>query len=182
MLSRRGCAAGSERAMRFFDGLERTDYQDLLRALGRECDYAALRDLRLIETDTGLTIQFRSIADLTAGFQTFRYDESELLALLQGTYALRGGGTENLTIHSPLGLHYQQMLRAVGRGLDQEGLHDLRFIEQPGGVLLQVSTGHLRRGFRTYRLTKERLHDLIAEMRSGTPAMLGPVTGRTSEK
>ena len=116
--------------MRLFDGLDRTDYQDILRALGRECDHAALRDLRIIETDGGLRLQFRYVADLAAGFQNFSYDDNTLLTLLQGSYTLRGRGTEDLATHSPLGLHYQQILRSIGRILDQEGLHDLRFIEQ----------------------------------------------------
>ena len=40
-------------------------------------------------------------------------------------------------------------------------------------MLLQASGGVLRRGFRTYWLTPERLHDLVAAMLSGTPAILG---------
>ncbi len=159
--------------MRFFDGLDHTDYQDLLRAVGSECDRADLRDLRIIETDTGLHLQFRYSREPEAGFQLFRYDDAALLDLLQGAYALRGAGPERLPHNTSIGLPYQQVLRAVGRFLDQEGLRDLRFIEQPEGVLLQASGGVLRRGFRTYRLTQERLHDLVAAMRSGTPAILG---------
>ncbi len=160
--------------MRLFDGLDRTDYQDLLRALGRECDYAALRDLRIIETESGLRLQFRYVADLAAGFQNFAYDDDALLTLLQGAYTLRGRGTEDLAIHSPLGIHYQQLLRSIGRVLDQEGLRDLRFIEQPDRVLLQTSTGLLRRGFRSYHLSVRQLHDLVSATLSGTPASFGP--------
>jgi hypothetical protein len=160
--------------MRLFDGLERTDYQDLLRALGRECDHAALRDLRIIETDTGLRLQFRYVADLAAGFQNFSYDDAALLTLLQGSYTLRGRGTEDLAIHSPLGFHYQQLLRSIGRVLDQEGLRDLRFVEQRDRILLQGSTGVLRRGFRSYHLSTFQLQDLISAALSGTPASFGP--------
>lgn len=162
--------------MRFFDGLDRTDYQDLLRAVGRECDRADLCDLRVIETDTGLHLQFRYFHELAAGFQIFRYDDAALLDLLQGAYALRGTGPEDLPHNANVGLPYQQVLRAVGRFLDQERLRDFRFIEQPEGILLQASGGVLRRGFRTYRLTPERLEDLLAAMRSGTSATLGELT------
>lgn len=158
--------------MRFFDGLDRTDYQDLLRALGRECDRANLCDLRVIETETSLHLQFRSRHEPATGFQVFRYDDAALLELLQGAYALRGVGPE----HLPVRLPYQQVLRAVGRFLDQEGLRDLRLIEQPEGMLLQASGGVLRRGFRTYRLTPERMEELVTAMRSGTPAILGELT------
>jgi hypothetical protein len=159
--------------MRFFDGLDRTDYQDLLRAVGRECDQAGLCDLRVIETDTGLHLQFRYAEELDAGFQIFRYSDAALLDLLHGAYALRGSGTDKPPHNTIISLPYQQSLRAVGRFLDQEGLRDFRFIEQPEGVLLQASDGVLRRGFRTYRLSPERLHDLVAAMLSGTPAILG---------
>lgn len=158
--------------MRFFDGLDRTDYQDLLRAVGRECDQADLCDLRVIETDTSLHLQFRYLNELDSGFQIFRYADAALLDLLQGAYALRGAGPESQPPKANIGLPYQQVLRAVGRFFDQEGLRDLRFIEQPDGVLLQASGGVLRRGFRTYRLTPGRLHDLVAAMLSGTPAIL----------
>lgn len=160
--------------MRLFDGLDRTDYQDLLRALGRECDHAALRDLRIIEIDDGLRLQFRYAADLAGGFQSFTYDDSALLTLLQNMYTLRGRGTENLAIHSPLGIHYQPLLRSIGRVLDQESLRDLRFIEQADGILLQASMGLLRRGFRSYQLSIGQLHDLVSATLSGTPASFGP--------
>lgn len=160
--------------MRLFDGLDHTDYQDLLRALGRECDHAALRDLRLIEIDNGLRLQFRYVDDLAAGFQDFTYDDNALLTLLQESYTLRGRGTEELTVHSPLGMHYQQLLRAIGRVFDQDGMRDLRFIEQPNKILIQASTGVLRRGFRSYHLSVIQMHDLVSATLSGTPAGFGP--------
>ena len=163
--------------MRLFDGLDRTDYQDLLRALGRECDHAALRDLRIIEIDNGLRLQFRYVANLAAGFQNFTYDDNTLLTLLQDSYTLRGRGTEDLTVQSPLGLHYQQLLRSIGRVLDQESLRDLRFIEQSDRILLQTSTGVLRRGFRSYHLSVIQLHDLVSATLSGTPASFGRALG-----
>jgi hypothetical protein len=162
--------------MRFFDGLDRTDYQDLLRAVGRECDQAGLRDLRVIETDTGLHLQFRyteEVGEADTGFQIFRYTDAALLELLQGAYALRGSGIDEQQPSPSVGLPYQQILRALGRLLDQDGLRDFRFIEQPDGVLIQASSGVLRRGFRTYRLASTRLHELVAAMLSGTPASLG---------
>jgi len=43
--------------MRLFDTLAHTDYQDLLRAFGAECDRAGVCDLRLLETADGLLLQ-----------------------------------------------------------------------------------------------------------------------------
>jgi hypothetical protein len=161
--------------MHLFDGLGRTDYQDLLRALGRELDLAGARDLRLVETDAGLTLQLRRAAVPGEGFRTVPYPDADLLALLHDAYALRGRGTEDLGQPSALGLPYRRALRAIGRALDQEGLRDLRLIERPSGFLVQASQGGImRRGFRTHRLDLPALEALIAAMTSGAPADLGP--------
>jgi hypothetical protein len=64
--------------------------------LGREYDDATRRDRRIIAIDSGLRLQFRYVADLAAGFQNVTYDDDALLALLEGTYSLRGRGTEDL--------------------------------------------------------------------------------------
>ena len=46
--------------------------------------------------------------------------------------------------------------------LDAEGLRDLRLIEQPAALVVQVTRGgRLMRGFQTYRLTVERLQALL---------------------
>ena len=43
--------------MCLFDGLKRTDYQDVLRALGKLCDRQGWRNLRLVEQEDGLLVQ-----------------------------------------------------------------------------------------------------------------------------
>jgi hypothetical protein len=147
--------------MRLFNGLPRTDYQDLFRALGAECDRMGMCDLRLVETPDGLLLHHRIAGRLTDGFQLAHYDDDTLLALLQDAYTRRGLGTERSVPPSPLGLSYQQLLRAVGRALDQGALRYPRLIEQPDALLLQVSGSALRRGFHTYRLDRDRLYALI---------------------
>lgn len=146
--------------MRFFEGLGRTDYQDLLRSIGRQLDVAGARDLRLIETESGLTIQCRRVAALADGFATARYGDEELLPLLQETYQLRGQGAEELPVTSPLGIPYQQWLRAIGRVLDGTGQQNLRLIERPAGVLVQTTGGLLRRGYETRHLDTATLVEL----------------------
>jgi len=43
--------------VRLFEGLVKTDYQDVLRAVGRYVDQQGFRDVRIIETEDGLILQ-----------------------------------------------------------------------------------------------------------------------------
>ena len=43
--------------MKLFEGLVKTDYQDVLRAVGRYVDQQGFRDVRIIETEDGLILQ-----------------------------------------------------------------------------------------------------------------------------
>ena len=43
--------------MRLFEGLVKTDYQDVLRAVGRYVDQQGFRYIRIIETEDGLILQ-----------------------------------------------------------------------------------------------------------------------------
>ena len=148
--------------MRLFDGLGRTDYQDLLRALGHELDAEGACDLRLIEREDGLMVQLRPLADLAAGFQAYHLGDEDLRVLLESAYTRRGSSHQPARSGEYQGIHYQDLLRAIGRVLDAEGLRDLRLIEQPAALVLQVTHGgHLRRGFQSYRLTVERLQALL---------------------
>jgi hypothetical protein len=162
--------------MRLFEGLPTTDYQDLLRALGRVLDAAGSRDLRLVETDTGLTIQARRLTDLASGFGTQHYADHELLELLQSAYARRGSGGLASPTDQPLGVRYQDALRAVGMLVDQAGLRNLRVVEQPGMLLVQGTAGGvLRRGYRTHQLTEKQLLAAVSAARRGERGDLGPL-------
>lgn len=153
--------------MRLFAGLSHTDYQDLLRALGRHLDRLAITDLRLIEQEEGLTIQARPAADPTTGFQTHHLRDDDLLALLRSAYQLRGTGRQAADMTTRFGFTYQDLLRAIGRVLDAESLRDLRLVEQPAGLLIQVTHGgRLLRGFQTYRLTATRVQALVRDTTS----------------
>jgi hypothetical protein len=161
--------------MRLFDGLGRTDYQDLLRALGYELDAEGACDLRLVEREDGLLVQFRSLDNLAAGFHVHHLSDEDLAALLQGAYDRRGSGRQPAPHGEYQGIHYQDLLRSVGRVLDAEGLRDLRLIEQPAALVVQVTHGgRLMRGFQTYRLTVERLQALLhATSRPGPASTFG---------
>ena len=51
--------------MQYFAGLSTTDYQDVLRAIGRWLDESGLRFIRLMEVDDGIVVQGISVAPLS---------------------------------------------------------------------------------------------------------------------
>ena len=74
--------------MRLFSGLERTDYQDILRAVGRLCDTNNWRNLRLIECDEGLILQYSASAT-EREFASYLLSDDDLQAMLREAYTLR---------------------------------------------------------------------------------------------
>jgi len=147
--------------MRLFEGLPHSDYQDILRALGRYLDARDATEVRLLEREEGLLVQAR-LRSAPAGFQAWDFPDGDLLALLHAAYDLRGQGPQRGGGH--LGLPYQDLLRAVGRVLDRERWCDLRLLAEPDGVLVQVrGVEHKWRGFATYRLTAAQVRALVAD-------------------
>ena len=132
-------------------GLEHTDYQDFLRAVGHLADGSGWRDLRLVEHRWGLTIQARDATDLPRGFRLHEFTTDDCLALLRNAYARRGTG--RLAQPPPAGsgapavprfppleeAGYQGVLRAVGRLLDREDLRYVRLIERRHSLVVQGS-------------------------------------------
>lgn len=75
--------------MKLFVGLGRTDYQDVLRALGYLCDERGWRNLRLFEQDDGLIVQYTTAPDSQEFVVAFMSDD-DLRQLLQQAYTRRG--------------------------------------------------------------------------------------------
>jgi len=79
--------------MKLFDGLGKTDYQDVLRAIGRFIDEHGYRDFRLFETDDGVVIQGRRLSDTKADgserFETTFFNEQDVETILTEAYKLR---------------------------------------------------------------------------------------------
>ncbi len=81
--------------MKLFDGLSKTDYQDVLRALGRYIDLNNYIDIRIVETEEGVIFQGRPSprsGRVKPGpqFETFLITDDDLRALLQDAYDQRG--------------------------------------------------------------------------------------------
>ena len=77
--------------MKLFSGLERTDYQDVLRAVGAMLDEQSYHDIRLWEHEEGLIVQGRPEVDGTIGrYQTYLLSDDDLRELLDKAYSRRG--------------------------------------------------------------------------------------------
>ncbi len=81
--------------MKLFEGVSQTDYQDVLRALGRFIDLNGYGDVRLMETEDGIIFQGRprgGRAKPGAQFETFLITDDDLSQLLREAYDQRGKG------------------------------------------------------------------------------------------
>ena len=74
--------------MRLFSGLDRTDYQDVFRAVGRLCDANNWRNLRIVECDEGLILQYTAGAS-DREFVTYLFSDEDLQAMLRESYTFR---------------------------------------------------------------------------------------------
>lgn len=83
--------------MRLFAGLESSDYQDILRAVGALLDEQRCRDIRIWEHEDGVIVQARLIEEGDAAlYQTYLLTDEDIRFLLSKAYRRRGT--------SPLGL------------------------------------------------------------------------------
>lgn len=76
--------------MPLFAGLERTEYQDVLCAVGRLMGAEGFRNFRLVEQENGLILQVSRSSGAGRGFETYLLTTEDIEALLRDTYNLRG--------------------------------------------------------------------------------------------
>jgi hypothetical protein len=78
--------------MRLFEGLSKSDYQDVLRAIGLLLDEQGYRNFRLVENEDGIIVQATpTVAGHTApSYHTFLLTDADLTALLHRSYERRG--------------------------------------------------------------------------------------------
>lgn len=80
--------------MKLFQGLPKTDYQDLLRTIGHYVDQSGFTNIRLIETDEGIILQGRvsTTGDIRGEKKTETYllTMEDIQGLMREAYARRG--------------------------------------------------------------------------------------------
>jgi hypothetical protein len=77
--------------MKLFAGLEKSDYQDVFRAVGALLDGQHCRDVRLWEHEDGIILQARLVEEGDgAAYQTYLLTDDDIRDLLTNAYRRRG--------------------------------------------------------------------------------------------
>ena len=79
--------------MKLFHGLQRSDYQDVLRALGYFIDDHGYSDVRIIETEEGVVVQGR-LGDRNeigeSSYETFLITDEDIKEMVRDSFRRRG--------------------------------------------------------------------------------------------
>lgn len=79
--------------MKLFHGMSRTDYQDVLRAVGYFIDKHGYTDVRIIEIEDGLVLQGR-VPDRreigAASYETYLITDEDLKEMVRDAFRRRG--------------------------------------------------------------------------------------------
>lgn len=79
--------------MKLFRGMKRSDYQDVMRALGHFIDDHGYCDVRIIETEDGVVLQGR-IADRRgigeSGYDTYLITDEDIKVMVRDAFRRRG--------------------------------------------------------------------------------------------
>jgi hypothetical protein len=80
--------------MKLFRGMDKTDYQDVLRAVGLLLDERGYRNFRLVEHDEGVVVQAMPTVGgrLATHYETFLLGDDKLMELLNRAYQRREPG------------------------------------------------------------------------------------------
>ncbi|HEX5506280.1 MAG TPA: hypothetical protein VFW96_26930 [Thermomicrobiales bacterium] len=166
--------------MRLFEGLAHTNYQDVLRAVGRELDARDCRQCVVAEVEDGLVVEVRAGEEPDDIVEMLQFGDEELADLLAEVHQRREGHAPERSRHARLaalqppdlfgrrGLAprladarlggYQDTLRTIGRFMDSKGFREFRLIEQEDGFLLQPRrTNSLLRRVEVFRLSSQDL-------------------------
>ena len=79
--------------MKLFRGMKRSDYQDVLRALGNFIDEHGYTDVRIVETEDGLVLQGRVVERREIGeasYDTFLITDDDIKVMVRDAFQRRG--------------------------------------------------------------------------------------------
>jgi len=79
--------------MKLFRGMKRSDYQDVLRALGSFIDEHGYSDVRIVETEDGLVIQGRVVDRREIGessYDTYLITDDDIKVMVRDAFQRRG--------------------------------------------------------------------------------------------
>lgn len=79
--------------MKLFRGMKRSDYQDVLRALGNFIDDHGYTDVRIVETEDGLVLQGRVTDRRELGessYDTYLITDEDIKEMVRDAFERRG--------------------------------------------------------------------------------------------
>ena len=164
--------------MRIYEGSPRQDWEEVLRSVGAYLDDRGMRDLVLLETDTGFILQGTAVSNTpgsswgeaigTATRETLILKDDEVGEFMDTALAKRGQEPD------PTPKHYESQLRVIGRYLDEQHPRDVFFFELDGAYIARMaSPGQAGLKHQLVEFTRDDVVGLIAiapALRRGTKA------------
>jgi hypothetical protein len=153
--------------MRIYEGSPRQDFEEVLRSIGAYLDSRGMREILVVETDTGFVVQGMVIQSATSTWgdtmgtavkETLSVADDDVSRFMDEAVARRG---EANAAHIPD--HYESSLRVIGRYIDDVKPRDVFFFEQDGAYVLRLlKTGQTGSHHELVEFTREDVADLIA--------------------
>jgi hypothetical protein len=132
--------------MRVYPGGGRPDYEDVLRSLGAFLDQRGMREVALIETATGFTVQGLALQpdagrpwiDASAGLekQTLTFVEDDISRFVEEALVRRRRGRPARSLVPDD--FYERALRVVGQYIDEQKPLDVLIFEQERAFVVRL--------------------------------------------
>jgi hypothetical protein len=123
-------------------GRYRIEYEDTLRAIGHYLDVNLYHNITIVELPEGLLAKGTTsrVAHLSTRktFRTYLFTDDEIGRILEDAYARRGRELASTPATKELKVSNQDLLRLVGRVIDEEAWHDVVITQVPDGVRIKA--------------------------------------------
>lgn len=131
--------------MRIYEGSPRQDWEEVLRSIGAFADRERLKELLLLELDTGFILQGLHLPAASAWTEsegsliktTHELPDDEIGQLMDAASTKRTDGPPG-TPQAEIANYYEQALRVIGAYLDGQKPRDVFFFEQDGSFVLRL--------------------------------------------
>jgi len=162
--------------MRIYEGAPRQNYEEVLRSIGAVLDQRGMREITLIETDDGFTVQGLALVpgeerawndpNARLAKETFQLREDDVGRFMEEALARRQGRSRRppgQSATSPAGF-YETALRVLGGYIDQQQPRDVFFFEQDHQFVMRLLMA-TRAGLRhvLVEFTRDEIESMVAQ-------------------
>lgn len=131
--------------MRIYEGSPRQQWEEVLRSIGAFADREHLKELLLLELESGFVLQGLGLqaggADSdtygSAVKRTYELTDDQIGELMDARASERGSSTENVP-HADIMNYYEHAMRVLGHYIDSQRAHDVFLFEQEGSFVLRL--------------------------------------------